>query len=81
MKQRPYTVIVVTVQRGGQHIGSVDLASDDFNLMRQRAESLTEGFMDRCEPRRAYVLGRDGVPCYAGGRPRMSAMAGLRSAA
>lgn len=64
-----FSVSVVRAEGGGEYSSYIDAAKLDRQTAVRRAEQLQNYICTDCRPCRVYVLGADGIPVYAAGRP------------
>lgn len=65
-----FAIRVVTAQRGGTFQTTAEFGvGDQYFAALNRADALQADIDAEAFPARAYVLGPDGVPIYAGGAP------------
>lgn len=75
-----YYVRVVTALKGGAFVDSQDIRFTSRRSAQDAAETLQMDFDEDADPKRAYILGADGVPVEAAGRSKMSPMKSIRRA-
>lgn len=76
-----YYMVVVTAVKGGSFEASQLIRFSTKRSAQDAAEALQMDFDEDCDPKRAYILGADGVPIDAAGRSKMSPMKSIKRAA
>lgn len=64
-----FAVRIVTAHKGGKFTPAPDIALDSKRQCLREAERLQAAFDRDCDPKRAFVIAPDGVPCAAAGVP------------
>lgn len=64
-----FAVRVVEARKGGVFVTTNEFSPGPKRRCLQVADDLQAEFDKDCDPKRAYVIAPDGVPCAAGGVP------------